>query len=320
MEKTLLTHRKLTLNERTSRKGIWFVLPFVILYAVFNLFPLLYTLYLSFYSWDGIGTKAFVGISNYLKIFKADRLFWTSFKNVFLIVIGYLPVTLLLAFVVAVLLYSKNLKLRRTFQTCMFLPYVVVPVAVGMLFSMLFGWQSGTVNALLMKLHIISEPIDWLGSQTYARGVVILLQIWKTFGYVTTLYLSALTSLPSDVMDAAAIDGCKFKNLLFHVILPMLKEITMFIVITTLIDGLQLFDAVKVLFTAGNTGAAIGGPGRTCLTPVWYLYYTAFGSSATRNFGYASAISYVLFAVIMLFSVIVMIPNLRSVKKDRRQQ
>lgn len=316
MKHHLHTHRKIALNERIQRKGFWFVLPFIVIYGVFNLFPLLYTLFLSFFSWDGIGAKSFVGLENYVKVLTTDKLFWTSLKNVFFIVIGYLPATLILSFLVAVLLYSKNLRCRRFFQTSMFLPYVVVPVAVGMLFSMMFSWQSGTVNALLMKLHIISQPIDWLGSRKFSRYIVIILQIWKTFGYVVTLYLSALTSLPSDVIDAASIDGCGFGNLVFRIILPMLKNISMFIVITTLIDGLQIFDAVKVLFTAGNTASAIGGPGRTCLTPVWYLYYIGFGSSAVRNFGYASAISYILFVVIMLASLATMLPRIREFKNN----
>lgn len=314
MKTVAMKRKRGSLNDRINRKGILFVLPFVIFYAVFNLFPMLYTLILSFYSWDGIGQKTFLGIGNYVRILTEDKLFWSSLKNVFLIVLGYLPVTLLLSFLVAVLLYSKHLRFRRGFQTTMFLPYVVVPVAVGMLFSMMFSWQSGTVNTLLMRMHLISEPIDWLGSTKYARLIVIVLQVWKTFGYVVTLYLSALTSLPTDILEAASIDGCNFRNMVFRIILPMLRNISMFIVITTLIDGLQIFDAVKVLFTAGNTGAAIGGPGRTCLTPVWYLYYSAFGNSAVRNFGYASAISYLLFIVIMIFSLVIMLPRIRESK------
>lgn len=312
MKPAAIKRKRGSLNDRINRKGILFVLPFVIFYSVFNLFPMLYTLILSFCSWDGIGQRTFLGIDNYVRILTSDKLFWSSLKNVFLIVLGYLPVTLLLSFLVAVLLYSKNLRCRRGFQTTMFLPYVVVPVAVGMLFSMMFSWQSGTVNTLLMRLHIISEPIDWLGSTKYARIIVIILQVWKTFGYVVTLYLSALTSLPADILEAASIDGCNFRNMVFRIILPMLRNISMFIVITTLIDGLQIFDAVKVLFTAGNTNAAIGGPGRTCLTPVWYLYYSAFGNSAVRNFGYASAISYLLFIVIMVFSLVIMLPRIRE--------
>lgn len=316
MNTTALSRRRTTLNARINRKGIWFVLPFVAFYSVFNLFPLLYTLYLSFFSWDGIGEQTFVGFANYIRAIQTDTLFWTSIKNVFLIVLGYLPVTLILSFVIAVLLYARNLRLRRAFQVSMFLPYVVVPVAVGMLFSMMFSWQSGTVNALLMRLNIISEPIDWLGSQEFARSIVILMQIWKTFGYVVTLYLSALTSIPRDVIEAASLDGCKFWNMIFRIILPMLRNITMFIVITTLIDGLQIFDAVRTLFTAGNTSAAIGGPGRTCLTPVWYLYYIAFGNSAVRDFGYASAISYLLFIIIIIFSLVTMIPRMRGIRED----
>ena len=303
---------KISLDQRLNRKGYMFVMPFIVLYAVFNLFPLIYTLILSFFSWNGIGEKTWVGLNNYIKLITTDTSFFKSLGNVFVIVLGYLPITLVLAFLIAILLYSKSLKLRRMFQTSMFLPYVVVPVAVGMLFTMMFSWQSGTVNTLLQNLGLIKEPIDWLGSQKYAQAIVIAMQVWKTLGYVVTLYLAALSSIPQDVIEAAAIDGAKFRHSVFKIILPLLKPITIFIVITTMIDGLQIFDAVKVLFTAGNTAAALGGPGHTALTPVWYLYYSAFGSSASRDFGYASAISYVLFMIIAIFSLVIMIPRIRK--------
>lgn len=110
-----------SLTVRTNRKGMLFVLPFVVLYAIFNLFPLLYTLVLSLFSWNGIGEKTFLGLANYSKLF-SDKLFWSSLSNVLIIVLGYLPITLVLSFIVAVLLYSKNLRCRRFFQTSMFLP------------------------------------------------------------------------------------------------------------------------------------------------------------------------------------------------------
>lgn len=306
--------RKISLEQRHNRKGYLFVMPFIVLYAIFNLFPLIYTLILSFFSWNGIGERTWVGLSNYIKLVTVDTSFIKSLKNIFVIVLGYLPITLVLAFVIALLLYSRNLKLRRVFQTSMFLPYVVVPVAVGMLFTMMFSWQSGTVNTLLMNLGLIKEPIDWLGSQKYAQAIVIIMQVWKTLGYVVTLFLAALSSIPQDVLDAAAIDGAKTRHSVFKIILPLLKPITTFIVITTMIDGLQIFDAVKVLFTAGNSSAALGGPGHAALTPVWYLYYSAFGGSATRDLGYASAISYALFIIIAVFSLAIMVPRIRKNK------
>lgn len=303
MKRVSLKRKKpLTMSKKLSITGMLFIAPFFIWYTIFQLFPILYSFYLSFYKWDGIGEKSFVGTDNYVKLFTSDPYFLKSLGNVLIIIVGYLPLTLLVGLLIAVLLYNKRIKGKRFFQTAQFLPYIVVPVACGLLFMLLFDWGAGAINRLLLNWGVIEDNINWLGQPGLARFVLILMQFWRQLGYVTTIYLAGLTSISPDLLEAAEIDGAKPRHVFMHIIVPLLKNTTLFLTVTSMIDGLQMFDAPKILFTAGQVNPHIGGPQRSCLTPVWLLYDTAFGSGSSSNLGYASAIAYGLFVVIAVFS------------------
>lgn len=295
---------RISMEKRLSRTGLLFVLPFFIWYGVFQLFPILYSFYLSFFSWNGITEKTFIGLDNYLRLFTQDPYFLKSIGNVLLIMVGYLPATLVLGLLLSVLLYSKNIRGKRFFQTTQFLPYIVVPVACGLLFMLLFDWGTGVINRILLNLGLIQEGINWLGSPTTARLVLMVMQMWRQLGYVVTIYLAGMTSIPTELLEAAEIDGATKPQLVRRIIVPLLKNTSVFLMVTGIIDGFQLFDAPKVLFTTGQISAHIGGPSRSCLTPVWYLYDVAFGSSRASEMGYASTIAYGLFLFIILFSII----------------
>ena len=303
------THRrkKLSLEKRLSRTGLLFVLPFCLIYAAFQLFPIIYSFGLSFYSWNGIGEKTFVGFANYIKIFTRDPYFFKSIGNVLIIMAGYLPLTLILGFLIAVLMYNKlfdkHTKLKRFFQTVQFLPYIIVPVACGLLYMLLFDWGTGVVNQIFMNAGLIDEKINWLGRPATGRTVLMIMQVWRLSGYVMTIYLAGLANVSPELIEAAQIDGANGRQVMTKIMLPLLKNVTMFLVLTSLIDGLQLFDAPKVLFTTGQVGAAVGGPQRSCLTPVWYMYDTSFGSSGSANLGMGAAISYGIFLFIVVISI-----------------
>lgn len=304
MKSLSATGKKMSMEKRLSRTGYLFILPFFVLYGVFQAFPILYSLYLSFFQWDGIGEKAFIGFGNYAKLFTQDPYFFKSVGNTLLIMAGYLPITLILGLLLSVLLFDKKIKRKRFFQTTQFLPYIVVPVACGLLFMLLFDWGTGAVNRILIAVGLLDEGINWLGQPGTARFVLIFMQIWRMLGYVMTIYLSGLTNISPDLLEAAEVDGAKPWQVLTRIIVPLLKNVTLFLTVTSMIDGLQMFDAPKILFTTGQVGASIGGPQRSCLTPVWYLYDTAFGASRTADMGYGSAIAYGLFLCIMVFSII----------------
>lgn len=300
-----ITRVQRNLTRKRALTGYLFILPFFGCYAVLKLFPMMYSLWLSFFSWDGIKARIFVGAGNYIRLLSIDPYFRKAILNTFNILIGYLPGAIVLGLLIALILSDRNVRHKSAWQAMHFLPYTIAPVAVGLLFLIMFDWSNGIVNHILEKLKIIEEGVNWLGQARTSRSVVILLMIWKQWGYIMTIYLAGIASLPMEVFEAAIVDGANGVQRLFRITLPLLKPITIFIVITGIIDGLQLFDAPKALFTQAVGSNILGGPERSCLTAVWYLYDTAFGaSSGISNFGYGASIAYGLFLVIILFSLL----------------
>jgi len=302
--KNALKAPRRTMEKKLSLAGLLFVIPFFIWYGVFQLFPILYSFYLSFFQWDGIGVKEYIGIQNYIKLFTKDPYFFKSIGNTVLIMVGYLPITLILGLLLAILLFEPRIRGKRFFQTTQFLPYIVAPVACGLLFMLLFDWGTGTINQILIALGLIDEGINWLGNPTMARIVLVIMQCWRQLGYVVTIYLAGLTGISPELLEAAEIDGAGKFQKIRYIIVPLLKNTTLFLTVTGIIDGFQMFDAPKMLFTTGQVGAHAGGPQRSCLTPVWYLYDTAFGGNSASNMGYASVIAYGLFLFILIVSII----------------
>lgn len=282
-----------------------FLSPYLLFYLAFGLFPIVFSFYVSLTSWDGIGDKTFVGLDNYKFLFNPDSYFFKSVGNTLLFVVLTLPVQIALGLVIATLLYSRWVKWRGLFQLINFLPYIVTPVAVGLIFNLLFDWQAGFVNKVLLKLGLVDEGIYWLGEPLYARMVIVLMLIWKGFGYTMVFYLAGLANVPKDLHEAAQVDGASGLRTFFSITLPLLKPVTVFIVITGIIGGFQLLEEPMLLLTGSGMGssvAVIGGPERCCLTTVWNMYDTAYGS--TTRYGLGAAIAYGLCVIIAVFSFV----------------
>ena len=303
--KSLAKSKKRSSITKINQAGLYFVLPFLIIFAVFNLYPVLYSLKLSFYEWNGISPMKPVGVANYVRLFTTDPYFLKSIGNTFIIIVLYLPITILLSLFLASLLNEKLLKGKNFFQTAWFLPYIIAPVSVGLLFRILFDWSNGAVNGLLMNIGIISEGLNWLGSPNLAPITLAILMIWSNLGYVTTLFLAGMTNISNEVIEAAEVDGANYFQKLFQIIVPLLKPVVVFVTITGTIRCLQLYDAAKILVNPGMVEDAIGGPGRSVLTAIWYMVDTSMGgSTGVPRMGYAAAITYGLFIITAIFSII----------------
>ncbi|MDD3361368.1 MAG: sugar ABC transporter permease [Hespellia sp.] len=282
-------------------KGAWpsaFLAPFCVCFFLFNLFPILYSFYMSFLDWNGYGEKTSIGFQNYIEIFTKDDLFWKSLLNTVKIgVIGF-PIAIILGLVFAAiicnLVHCKNL-----LQTVNFLPYITTPVAIGMIFTFIFEKHVGFLNKLITALG--GEAINFTGSPKWAPLVIAFMIIWKCTGYYMAMYLAGITSVSEDVYEAARIDGASRVQTFFKITIPLLKPVTTFLVITSAIYAFQLFDEPNLLFT-NQSATTVGGPGQSCLTMVWNFYNQAFG--ANPRLGYASALSCVLFIIIVLVSVV----------------
>lgn len=277
-------------------------LPFLTAYGLFMLFPMCYSFYLSLFDYNGIAGKTFVGFKNYITLLTRDRLFWKSFLNTILITCMQLPVNLILGLVAAFLLY-RIYRGRRFFQVVNFLPYITTPVAIGFIFSYIFGWNSGILNQLLVKIGLLQENFYWLQTEWSSRVIVALMIVYRNFGYCMMIYLSGMTAISSDLYEAAEIDGAGKWQTFRYVIVPMLKNVTTFLLITSLIGAFQTFDEPVQLYSGwAASSKSVGGPNNAVLTILWKFYDNSFGSST--RMGYGAAIAYLLFVVIGFFTLL----------------
>ncbi|MBB3108146.1 ABC-type sugar transport system permease subunit [Paenibacillus phyllosphaerae] len=282
---------------------IWpylFALPFILSYFTFHFYPLVYSFWLSLHDWNGIGAKTFVGLRNYVTLLTKDPLFIKSLYNTFVIMIMSVPLMILLGMVLAYLIFHLA-KGRVFFQTVNFLPYITTPVAIGFIFSFMFDWQTGIVNAVLIKLGLMTEGYYWLQDPLMAQVIIALMIIWRNLGYFMAIYLAGMTAIPQDIYEAAKVDGSTGLHTFTRITLPMLKNITVFLIVTSIIGGLQLFDEPKLLY-GGWSASTSGGPDNAALTVIWKFINDSF-ITGTR-FGYGSALAYTLFVIIVLFSIL----------------
>lgn len=285
---------------------IFFIAPFCIFFFVFNLFPILYSVYMSFLDWNGFGEKKFIAFDNYVNIFTKDTTFWSSLFNTIRIGIIGFPISIALGLVFAALL-SRVVRGRRFLQTSNFLPYITTPVAIGMMFTFIFEQHVGFLNKIIVFFG--GDAINFIGSKFWAPIVIAFMIIWKDTGYFIVMYLAGITSISEDVYEAAEIDGANKIQIFFNITVPLLKHVTIFLVITSLIYAFQLFDEPNLLFT-NQSSSSVGGPGQSCLTMVWNFYNQAFGPNP--RIGYASALSCVLFVIIVIVSLL----GLRVMNKE----
>ena len=274
-----------------------FIAPFFLIYIAFGLFPVLYSFSISLTEWNGVSESAFVGFSNYARLFTSDPLFWQSILNTVILIVIAIPLQVLMGLMMAVLLKDFFHKSRGAFQFINYTPNITTPVAVGLVFAILFDTRVGTINNILRGLGIATDYIDWLGQPVTAMAVVILLLVWKYFGYMMVMFLAGLSGIPEELYEAASIDGATWWKKIINITIPMLKNTFVFLITTSLISGLQLFAEPQLLFS--RAGGLVGGPEKSCLTVIWYMYDTAF----TRfDYGYGAAVAYGLFLIILILS------------------
>ena len=268
-----------------------FVAPFFVLFAVFGLFPLVFSLWLAFQSWDptgGLGAMQFVGLENFAFAF-GDEWFWKSLKNtLWLAFISGAPQHLV-ALPLAVYIHRSSPRLRDWLSGAYFLPYITSTVAIAILFSALFSKDFGLINAAL-GAAFGAAPVDWVGQPAGIQASVAFIVFWRFVGFNTVLYLAALQTIPQDLYEAATMDGASPWRQFLHITLPSVKPMLYFGVTLSVIGGLQLFEEPFIL-TGGK-----GGTDQAGMTSAMYLYRMAFDFN---DFGGASAMSWMLCAVVV---------------------
>ncbi|WP_429744499.1 carbohydrate ABC transporter permease [Bacillus salipaludis] len=279
------------LRVKNTLIGWSFIAIATVMIGLFYFYPMIQSLILSFKSGTGVSLK-FVGFENYIRLFK-DPVFLTTVKNTVIYLIIQVPIMMILALFLSVLLNNKKLKLKGFFRTAIFLPCVTSLVAYSVIFKYLFG-QDGIINIMLMKLALISEPIQWLTDPFWAKITIIIAITWRWTGYNMIFFLSGLQNIDESIYEAAKIDGASSVQQFFKITIPMMKPIILFTTITSTIGTLQLFDEVMNITK--------GGPGNATMTISEYIYNVSF--KYTPDFGYAATVSYAIVILIIFFSII----------------
>ena len=288
-----------TARQRLSRLDVrlspyLYISPFFILFAVVGLYPLLYTAFVSVHDWHLIGGQGdFVGLKNYVDVLGQQR-FGRALGNTFSIFLLSSVPQVIAAIAIAALL-DANLRAKTFWRMGVLLPYVVAPVAVSLIFSKLFADQSGLVNTLLATIGI--DPIGFHSDRLASHLAIATMVNFRWTGYNTLIFLAAMQAVPRDLYEAAIVDGASRWRQFWSVTVPMLRATIIFVVITSTIGGLQIFDEPRMYDTLG-----LGGADRQWMTMTMYLYELGWG--ALKSFGRAAAVAWILFGIIIAIGLV----------------
>jgi len=283
--------KKNKLNKKYDVVGWLFTLPSIVIIISFVFYPMIQAFITSLKSGMGNNLK-FVGLSNYSRLF-TDNIFQKSVVNTLIYLVVQVPIMILLALFISVLLNDKNLKFKGFFRTAIFLPCVTSLVAYSVIFKSLFS-NDGLMNKLLLNIHLINVPIEWITSPFWAKLTIIIAITWRWTGYNMIFYLAGLQNIDPSIYEAAKIDGASGMKQFFYITVPLLKPIILFTTIISTTGTLQLFDEVMNITK--------GGPGNASTTISQYIYNLSFKYSP--NFGYAAAVSYTIVIMIVVLSLV----------------
>ena len=284
----------MTLANKQLAAGWLFLTPATILIFIMSFYPIIQALITSFKTGKGVNIKFADPLTyNYSRMLQ-DVIFKTSMKNTFLYLIVEVPIMLIFAILLAQLLNNKDLKFKGLFRTCIFLPCATSLVSYSLIFKSMFATQ-GLINSILMKLGFISENINFLGTASTARFVIIIALIWRWTGYNMVFYLAGLQNIEYSVYEAAKIDGANGWKTFWYITVPLLKPTIVMTAIMSINGTLQLFDE--------SVNLTSGGPANQTITMSHYIYNQAFGQGV-GNFGYTSAMSFVVFILVAILAFI----------------
>lgn len=256
------------------------VTAMVVYFTVFLIIPIIIAFAGSFHNWNPLsGTYDFLGLKNYLNVFTSS-LFWTSMLNTVIFSVVVIVFRVGLGLGIACALNSALVKYKSFFRAVYYMPVVTPMVAVAFVWKFMYNPQIGTIN------DILGLDINWLMNPKTALLAVMIMTIWKDFGYAVVMYLAGLYSLPSDALEAAKVDGANSWQTFRYITLPLLKPMTLFVVITSIISYIQAYVQILIMTE--------GGPGTATYLASYIIYDEAF---VKYNFGYASALSFVLFVI-----------------------
>jgi len=300
------------MQAKTNRYGYFFVLPFVIVFLIFNFWPTIYTFMLSFGNLEGLRVNFdFVGLANYKRLV-TDKYFWGAVVNTFIIWgLNFLP-QLGLALLFAIWLTDVKLHVRgkNLFRALFYLPNLLTAASVSLLFRSLFGHPIGPINQILMKFGLIDKAYNFFRSGTASRLIVAFIQWWMWCGQTLILLMAAITSISPSLYESAVIDGANDWQCTWKITVPLLRPMMFFVLVTSMVGGMQMFD-IPFLITGMH-----GEPDYKIRTSAVYMYNIGF--QGKTNYSYAAAISVGVFVITTILAVF--INKITAERKPRKRR
>jgi multiple sugar transport system permease protein len=291
-ESAAVVTRRRKFSKRRARAGRMFVAPNLAAVAVFMVFPLGFSLYMSFQNWDLFRPAKFVGLANYRSLFTGDPLFSIALRNSVVYTVGTVVPTVLISLVVAGVL-NRKIKGINFFRTIVFLPLAVSSVVMAVVWQFVFNTNNGLLNIMLGWIGI--GPIPWLVDPKWAMASLCTVSIWRSVPFATVILLAAMQGVPETLYEAARLDGAGELRQFVSITVPLIRAAVSFVVVISIIHAFQAFDLVYVL-TGRN-----GGPETATYVLGIMLFQHAF---AFLEFGYASALAWVMFAILLVLTVV----------------
>lgn len=293
---------KLTLWQQVKKEKVSYLmlLPNIIMFSVFTIYPLVWVMRYMFYDYRGYGEPVFVGLANFARVFR-DTVFWDAVGNTFVYVFGKLIFTIPIAFMLAFLL-QKNTKVNAVSQSIIFTPTIMSQAVMALIFYLLFNTYNGEINHIMMSLGIIDQNVNWLGINL-AMVTVIILAVWGGVGNYMVYFIAGLTGISTDVYESARLDGANGFQTLFQITLPLLAPVMKMILMLALVISFHDMQSIMVLTE--------GGPMNATNVMFLYIYQLFFpisaGSTVIQEFGYGAAVSLVAAGIVGIFTGIYLI-------------
>jgi multiple sugar transport system permease protein len=286
-------HRKTSLSKQKTETiaAYVFLLPALVGLIIFVFLPMFYALWVSFHEWDALSSMKWVGLNNF-KDMLADKDWLTTLGRTFKYTFVFAPALYVTSLILALIVQSIP-RFTGTFRTMFFLPVVMSSVVTGLLWKLMLDEKNGLVNSVFDLLHI--PPVPWLSSLTWALPSIISVSVWMAMGFYMIIFLAGLQDIPKDYYEAARIDGANSLQSFWKITLPCLRHTSIFVLIVSIIGSFQAFDQIKIMTN--------GGPASATKLGVQHIYESSF---TLYEMGYASALSFSLFVIILLFTMIQM--------------
>lgn len=284
--------RRLNLKRREAFTGWLFVSPALIGFSIFTFGSMLYSLYLSMTDYNLLSAPNWIGFANYIRAFTEDQYFYPFFGNTFYFVVALVPIVLVMSLLLAILINKKAGPLTKGYRVALFLPSITSTVAVSMVWLWIFNPDMGILNNFLTAIGFNDLPL-WLGDPAWSKPALVIMRVWQMCGYYMLMFLAGLQTIPESLYEAAEVDGASVWQKFVRITVPMLSNTTFVVAILLVIEAFNMFESVFIMTQ--------GGPLGSTSTIMYYIYEQGF---INYNMGYASALAWIFFTIVMVITLI----------------